>query len=113
MTRSNSDTGLTQRTYPMSERSRSILDQLSIVLPGYSKTDLMNVSVFWMASSLKDFRDERGLDIKAAFRFMEEHLSENGYEQIRENIMSSMKVTSLDRWFDRDSDGVTEGTDDR
>ena len=99
MTRSNSDTGLTQRTYPMSERSRSILDQLSIVLPGYSKTDLMNVSVFWMASTLKDFRDERGLDIKAAFRFMEERLSQNGYDQIRENIMASMKVTSLDRWF--------------
>ena len=43
MTRSNSDTGVTQRTYPMSERSRSILDQISIVTPGYSKTDLMNL----------------------------------------------------------------------
>lgn len=104
MTRSNSDTGVTQRTYPMSERSRAILDQISIVTPGYSKTDLMNLSVFWLAASIKELKDDRNLDMRSSFQYMEHKLSEYGYDKIRENIMGSMRVTPLDRWFDQQKD---------
>ncbi len=104
MTRSNSDTGVTQRTYPMSERSRSILDQISIVTPGYSKTDLMNLSVFWLAASIKQLKDDRNLDMRGSFSYMESKMSEYGYDKIRENIAADMKVTPLDRWFEQRSD---------
>ena len=104
MTRSNSDTGVTQRTYPMSERSRSILDQISIVTPGYSKTDLMNLSVFWLAASIKQLKDDRNLDMRGSFSYMESKMSEYGYDKIRDNIIADMKVTPLDRWFEQHND---------
>lgn len=104
MTRSNTDTGVTQRTYPMSERSRSILDQISIVTPGYSKTDLMNLSVFWLAASIKQLKDDRNLDMRGSFSYMEAKMSEYGYDKIRENITAGMKVTPLDRWFEQRSE---------
>ena len=104
MTRSNTDTGVTQRTYTMSERSRSILDQISIVTPGYSKTDLMNLSVFWLAASIKQLKDDRNLDMRGSFSYMEAKMSEYGYDKIRENITAGMKVTPLDRWFEQRSE---------
>lgn len=100
MTRSTSDTGVTQRTYPMSERSRLILDQISIVTPGYSKTDLMNLSVFWLATTIKQLKDDRDLDMRGCFSHMEDKMSEYGYDKIRDNITADMKVTPLDRFLE-------------
>ena len=103
MTRSNTNTGLTQRTYPMSERSRAILDQISIVTPGYTKTELMNVAVFWLATSIKDLREEQKMGMIESFQFMQQKMSGYGDEQVKDAISCDMKITPLDRWFEQDS----------
>lgn len=102
MTRSTSDTGLTQRTYPMSERSRAIIDQISIVTPGFTKTELVNVAVFWLATTIMELRNGEGKDMKDAFATMQKKMSEYGFEAVRDAISNNMKITPLDHWFEHE-----------
>ncbi len=100
MTRSASNTGKTQRTYEMSERSRGLLDHISIVLPDYTKTDLINLSIYWLGASFRDIQEENGCDIKEAARIMREKLTETGYAPILESMVKDLKMTNLDRFFE-------------
>lgn len=102
MTRSTSDTGLTQRTYPMSERSRAIIDQISIVTPGFTKTELVNVAVFWLATSIMEIRKGDAKGMKDAFATMQSKMAEYGFEAVRDAISNDMKITPLDHWFERE-----------
>ncbi len=101
MTRSTSETGLTQRTYPMSERSRTIIDQIAIVTPGFTKTELVNVAVFWLATSIMELRSNNKKGMKEAFAEMQAKMSEYGFEAVRDAISDDMKITPLDHWFER------------
>ncbi len=100
MTRSTSTNGKTQRTYEYSERSRSILDQMSVILPELTKTDLANMSIFWLGASLCSIQNESGCDIREAAKDLMGKLSEKGYDQISADLTVSMKVTNLDRFFE-------------
>ncbi len=99
MTRSTSTNGKTQRTYEYSERARSIMDQMSVILPELSKTDLANMSIFWFGASLRTIQDTQNCDVREAAKIMSSQLSDIGYESISTNLTVNMKVTNLDRFF--------------
>lgn len=99
MTRSTSTNGKTQRTYEYSERARSIMDQMSVILPELTKTDLANMSIFWMGASLRIIQDAQQCDVREAAKIMATQLSETGYDNISTNLTLGMKVTNLDRFF--------------
>ena len=99
MTKSRTQVGMTQRTYPMSERSKTILDQINIVTPGYTKADLINFFIYWGATSIKEIQDETPMDVKDAMKQMRVRMANQGYEAVRDNIMNRMVVTQLDRFF--------------
>lgn len=103
MTRSTSVDGITQRTYPMSERCRQIIDSIDIVVPGYSKSDLVNLAVFFTSAFMSDYiRDTDGSDVKEAVEYIRRFTAEHGYELIQNALMTNLKVTKLDRFFDMD-----------
>lgn len=100
MTKSKSHAGMTQRTYPMSDRSKMILDNINIVSPGYTKADLVNFFIFWAATSIKEIKDANPeSNVKDALKIMRLRMANQGYNSIRENIMDDMVVTQLDRFF--------------
>jgi len=101
LTKSRNQVGMTQRTYPMSDRSKTILDQINILTSGYTKADLVNLSIFWMATTIKKIQDNspEKMDIKDAIKEMRVEMSAQGYNAVRDNIMNSMVVTQLDRFF--------------
>ncbi len=108
MTRSTSTNGKTQRTYEYSERARSIMDQMSVILPELSKTELANLSIFWMGASLRSIQDSQNCDVREAAKIMAAQLSETGYEQISTNLTVNMKVTNLDKFFGKISPDPSE-----
>jgi len=91
--------GMTQRTYHMSERSKTILDQINIVTNGYSKADLVNFAIYWMATSIKEIQDKEPIDITSAMLHMQGTMSSYGYDVIRDNVMKNLAHTKLDRFF--------------
>jgi len=100
MTRSASTTGKTQRTYEMSEMSRGLLDHICIVLPNYTKTDLINLSIYWLGASFRDIQAANECDIKEAAKIMKDKLTETGYAPIVESMVKDLKVTNLDRFIE-------------
>jgi hypothetical protein len=99
MTKSKTQAGMTQRTYPMSERSKTILDQINIVTPGYTKADLVNFFIFWGATSILEIQEKNPMDIKDAMKQMRITMANYGYNAVRDNILNRQLVTQLDRFF--------------
>lgn len=100
MTRSASTTGKTQRTYEMSEMSRGLLDHICIVLPNYTKTDLINLSIYWLGASFRDIQAANECDIKEAAKIMKDKLTETGYAPIVQSMVKDLKITNLDRFIE-------------
>ena len=44
---------LSNRTYLMSPRAKSVVDNASIMLPGYSKTEVVNTAIFLLGSEIR------------------------------------------------------------
>lgn len=80
------------------------MDQMSVILPELTKTDLANMSIFWLAASLCNIQTESGCDIREAAKALKGRLSEKGYDQISADLTVSMKVTNLDRFFEISQD---------
>lgn len=113
MTLSMSTDGITQRTYPMSERMRKIIDNVNIVVPNMSKTDIIHSLMFFSASYLTDLMNDNGYDVKQAMAVINRYTAEHGYEKIqRELIAADSKVTKLDRFFDLDEESEEGSGDD-
>ena len=99
MTKSKKAAGMTQRTYPMSDRSKTILDQINIVTPGYTKADIVNMSIFWLATSILEIQQKEPMDIKDALKQVRLTMANYGYNAVRDNILNRQLVTQLDRFF--------------
>lgn len=98
---------LSNRTYLMSPRAKSVVDNASIMLPGYSKTEVVNTAIFLLGSEIRARRrtDAGNTSIKAAFEEIREELSEIGYGEIISSVLPDRRSqTKLDRFLDKDSD---------
>lgn len=111
MSKSKNNGFTTQRTYRFSERCRLSIDQLSILLPGVSKEDIMAFSVFWTSVTFKELIEKRTMTITLDFdgdtirladamSVMQDKIAESGYEETMTAIASTKGYTRLDRFFE-------------
>lgn len=109
-----SDDTLSNRTYLMSPRAKSIMDNAAIMLPGYSKTEVMNTAIFLLGNEISRRRNREGgrLSVKAAFEEIRDELGRVGYLEILLNVVPDHKSqTRLDKFLDGDDendDGLAE-----
>lgn len=98
---------LSNRTYLMSPRAKSVVDNASIMLPGYSKTEVVNTAIFLLGSEIRARRrtDSGNTSIKAAFEEIREELNNIGYGEIISSVLPDRRSqTKLDKFLDKDGD---------
>jgi len=105
---------LSNRTYLLSPRAKSVIDNASIMLPGFSKTDVINTAIFLLGSeiSIRRKRNEGLTSVKSAFDDIREELGEIGYDEIIQSVIPDIKSqTRLDRFLDKDAISDAETTE--
>lgn len=86
------------RTYPMSPKTRILLDNLSILLPGKSKAELMNIAISYLVLTLKKIRGgDKDLTYTMALETILTELGEIEYQELAKTLIPDNKNnTKLD-----------------
>ena len=90
------------RTYLMGTRAKAVMDNLSVMLPGISKSQILNVALFYTANSIRERRgDNHDVPVRKAFDEIVDELTEVGYKDLLTSVLpfSSKNQTRLDNFL--------------
>lgn len=90
------------RTYLMGTRAKAVMDNISVMLPGISKSQILNVALFYMANSIRERRgDSHDVPVRKAFDEIVEELTAVGYTDLLTSVLpfSTKSQTRLDSFL--------------
>lgn len=92
----------------MAVKTRQLLDSLDIIIPGHTKSELVNIAIAYLVKSIKDIQDATGQKPKDIMPKIMEELGDIKYEVL------AIAVTATDEYNCTLDDFIginTRGTD--
>ena len=98
----------------MGTRAKAVMDNVSVMLPGVSKSQILNVALFYFTNSIRERRGENhDVSVRKAFDEIVDELTEVGYRDLLTSVLpfSTRNQTRLDSFLgakidvDLDADG--------
>ena len=86
------------RSFPMSRKTRILLDNLSILLPGKNKAEIVNIAISYLVLTVKKIKGgDKDITYTMALEVILEELAEIDYQELAKTLIPDNKNnTKLD-----------------
>lgn len=102
------------RSYRMSQKTRLLLDNLDIMIPGKTKTELINIAVSWLVLTLKRIKaGDKNVTYTKALEDVLNELAEIDYQELAKTLIPDRRYnTHLDDFIGKNLIEGQEETDE-